>query len=159
MPSLLRSLLTDHLDPGYAAAAQRRRTPDDNGGAPRRGARLADGAWLLVGVAAVSVVFVTAAQHAVSMAPAATQTQHVLSANARSAEVRTKDSVTARDALAGQVEAERRSRLAGDEQGRQLLDKLERAEFSAAAPPDPPPRQTQNPKQNPPTPNNNHQKK
>jgi uncharacterized protein YlxW (UPF0749 family) len=133
VPSLLRSLLTDHLDPGYAAAAQRRRALGDDGGAPRRGARIADGAWLLVGVAAVSVVFATAAHHAVSMAPATTQTQHVLSASARGAESRTKNSATDRDALAAQVEAERRSRLAGDEQGRQLLNQLERAEFSAAA--------------------------
>ena len=87
VPSLLRSLLTDHLDPGYAAAAERRAATGDS--ARRAGPRLADGAWLLVGAAAVSVVFVTAAQHAVSMAPATTQTQHVLSANARTAESRT----------------------------------------------------------------------
>ncbi|CAM5280767.1 hypothetical protein MAUB1S_04662 [Mycolicibacterium aubagnense] len=131
VPSLLRSLLTDHLDPGYAAAAERRKAAGES--ARRRRSRLAEGAWLLVGVAAVSVVFVTAAQHAVSMAPATTQTQHVLSANARTAEGRTRDSTANRDALAGQVEAARRSRLAGDETGRQLLEALEQAEFSAGA--------------------------
>ncbi|MUL65034.1 hypothetical protein BOO86_11215 [Mycobacterium sp. CBMA 234] len=132
VPSLLRSLLTDHLDPGYAAAAERRAAADD--GAPRRPrSRLADGAWLLAGVAAVSAVFGTAAQHAVSMAPAATKTQHVLSANARTAEGRARESTTTRDALAGQVEAARRSRLAGDAKGRQLLAALEAAEFGAAA--------------------------
>lgn len=130
VPSLLRSLLTDHLDPGYAAAAGRRRA--DGEGARRTGSRFIDGAWLLVGVAAVSAVFVTAAQHAVSMAPANDQTQHVLSANARTAEGRTRDSTASRDALAGQVEAARRSRLAGDEKGRELLAALEQAEFSAA---------------------------
>lgn len=129
VPSLLRSLLTDHLDPGYAAAAERRQTSGDS--APRTRSRLAAGAWLLVGVAAVSVVFGTAAQHAVSMAPATTQTQHVLSANARTAEGRTRDSTATRDALAGQVEAARRSRLAGDAQGRELLAALEQAEFGA----------------------------
>lgn len=40
-----------------------------------------------------------------------------------------------RDALATEVEAERRSRLAGDEQGRALLAALEGAEFAAAATP------------------------
>jgi uncharacterized protein YlxW (UPF0749 family) len=129
VPSLLRSLLTDHLDPGYAAAAERRQASGDS--ARRTRSRLADGAWLLVGVAAVSVVFGTAAQHAVSMAPATTQTQHVLSANARTAEGRTRDSTATRDALAGQVEAARRSRLAGDAQGRELLAALEQAEFGA----------------------------
>jgi uncharacterized protein YlxW (UPF0749 family) len=129
VPSLLRSLLTDHLDPGYAAAAERREASGDS--ARRTRSRLADGAWLLVGVAAVSVVFGTAAQHAVSMAPATTQTQHVLSANARTAEGRTRDSTATRDALAGQVEAARRSRLAGDAQGRELLAALEQAEFGA----------------------------
>ena len=29
VPSLLRSLLSDHLDPGYAAAAERRRSGPD----------------------------------------------------------------------------------------------------------------------------------
>lgn len=129
VPSLLRSLLTDHLDPGYAAAAERRQASGDS--ARRTRSRLADGAWLLVGVAAVSVVFGTAAQHAVSMAPATTQTQHVLSANARTAEGRTRDSTATRDALAGQVEAARRSRLAGDAQGRELLAALEQDEFGA----------------------------
>ncbi|GAA2425625.1 DUF881 domain-containing protein [Mycolicibacterium llatzerense] len=129
VPSLLRSLLTDHLDPGYAAAAERRQASGDS--ARRTRSRLADGAWLLVGVAAVSVVFGTAAQHAVSMAPATTQTQHVLSANARTAEGRTRDSTATRDALAGEVEAARRSRLAGDAQGRELLAALEQAEFGA----------------------------
>ncbi|WP_418001692.1 DUF881 domain-containing protein [Mycobacterium sp. PDNC021] len=129
VPSLLRSLLTDHLDPGYAAAAERRQASGDS--ARRTRSLLADGAWLLVGVAAVSVVFGTAAQHAVSMAPATTQTQHVLSANARTAEGRTRDSTATRDALAGQVEAARRSRLAGDAQGRELLAALEQAEFGA----------------------------
>ncbi|WP_409431596.1 DUF881 domain-containing protein [Mycobacterium sp. SMC-16] len=129
VPSLLRSLLTDHLDPGYAAAAERRAAAGD--GARRSRPRFADGAWLLVGVAAVSVVFVTAAQHAVSMAPANDQTQHVLSANARTAEERTRDSTATRDALAGQVEAARRSRLAGDAKGRELLAALEQAEFGA----------------------------
>lgn len=130
VPSLLRSLLTDHLDPGYAAAAERREADGD--GARLRGSRrFIDGAWLLAGVAAVSVVFVAAAQHAVSMAPATTQTQHVLSANARTAEQRTRDSTATRDALAGQVEAARRSRLAGDEKGRELLTALEQAEFGA----------------------------
>ncbi|MFL0238706.1 DUF881 domain-containing protein [Mycobacterium sp. SMC-17] len=130
VPSLLRSLLTDHLDPGYAAAAERRKA-DGDGARRGRSRRLADGAWLLVGVAAVSVVFVTAAQHAVSMAPANDQTQHVLSANARTAEARTRDSTATRDALAGQVEAARRGRLAGDAKGRELLAALEQAEFGA----------------------------
>ncbi|MDH6246582.1 uncharacterized protein YlxW (UPF0749 family) [Mycobacterium sp. OTB74] len=126
VPSLLRSLLTDHLDPGYAAAAARREA-----GAPRR--MIVDRVWLVLGVAAVTAVFGIAAAQAKSGAPATTRTQHVLSASARAAEDRTRDSTAHRDTLADQVEAERRSRLTGDAQGRQLLDALDRAESAASA--------------------------
>jgi uncharacterized protein YlxW (UPF0749 family) len=49
------------------------------------------------------------------------------------AERATNDATARRDALADQVETERRRRLAGDEQGRQLLASLDGAEFAAAA--------------------------
>lgn len=51
----------------------------------------------------------------------------------RNAERATTDATARRDALADQVEAERRRRLAGDQQGRQLLANLDGAEFAAAA--------------------------
>jgi uncharacterized protein YlxW (UPF0749 family) len=51
----------------------------------------------------------------------------------RAADTATRDSTARRDALTGQVESERRSRLAGDQRGRQLLAALDAAESAAAA--------------------------
>jgi uncharacterized protein YlxW (UPF0749 family) len=51
----------------------------------------------------------------------------------RSAEAVTADSTARRNDLSAKVEAERRTRLEGDEQGRQLLGSLDVAESAAAA--------------------------
>ncbi|GAA2566723.1 DUF881 domain-containing protein [Mycolicibacterium diernhoferi] len=131
VPSLLRSLLTDHLDPGYAAAAAKRTDPR----AESLPARLRAGGWALLGGLTIAAVFAAAASQAQSVAPVNRHTQQVLADSVRAGETRT-DAVEAhRDALATEVEAERRSRLAGDEQGRALLAALEGAEFAAAATP------------------------
>ncbi|WP_304109326.1 DUF881 domain-containing protein [Mycolicibacterium bacteremicum] len=127
VPSLLRSLLTDHLDPGYAAAAATRAT------APPGRAR--NWAWTLLAGLTVGAVFAAAASQAQSLAPANRQTQLVLSESARAAEARTDAVEATRDELSARVETERRSRLAGDEQGRALLARLDEAEFAAAVTP------------------------
>ena len=69
------------------------------------------------------------------MAPATRETQHVLVDGVRAAEANTADATVRRNELAGTVEAERRSRLEGDVQGRELLGNLDAAEFAAAATP------------------------
>lgn len=125
VPSLLRSLLSDHLDPGYAEAARRRES--------RPRGRVADRAWQLGGGLAVAAVFAVAAAQAASVAPAAMETQQVLADGVRSAEQATRDVTSRRDALAADVEGERRTRLTGDEEGRRLLAGLDAGEFSAAA--------------------------
>ncbi|MBI3226026.1 MAG: DUF881 domain-containing protein [Mycolicibacterium cosmeticum] len=127
VPSLLRSLLSDHLDPGYAAAARRR----SEGGAPRR----LGWAWQLLAGLSVATVFAMAVAQAQSVAPANRQTQQVLSGSVRAAESRTDALAAGRDALTSRVEGERRSRLAGDERGRALLADLDRDSFAAAATP------------------------
>ncbi|MFI2841628.1 Uncharacterized conserved protein YlxW, UPF0749 family [Mycolicibacterium neoaurum] len=127
VPSLLRSLLTDHLDPGYAAAAAAR-----TGQPPRRGRQWG---WTLLAGLIVAGVFAAAASQAQALAPANRQTQQVLSESARAAETRTGAIEATRDELAAEVESERRSRLAGDEQGRALLAQLDSAEFAAAVTP------------------------
>ncbi|MGW0160933.1 DUF881 domain-containing protein [Mycobacterium sp. NPDC003323] len=127
VPSLLRSLLTDHLDPGYAAAAEARaRDPQ------RRGHGWA---WTVLAGLTVAAVFAAAASQAQSLAPANRQTQQVLADSVRAADTRTAAVETTRDDLAIRVEAERRSRLAGDEQGRALLAELDDAEFAASVTP------------------------
>jgi uncharacterized protein YlxW (UPF0749 family) len=128
VPSLLRSLLSDHLDPGYVAAAERRA----EGKVRSRGA---EWSWQLCGVVVVAAVFATATAAAQSVAPATRQTQHVLSDGVSAAEQTTRDATRRRDALSETVEAERRSRLEGGEGGRKLLADLDTAEFAAAATP------------------------
>lgn len=124
VPSLLRSLLTDHLDPGYAAAARAR--------AEGRTRRLS-WVWHLVAGLSVATVLAAAVSQAQSVAPANRESQQVLSGSVRAAEARTDALTAGRDALSGQVEGERRSRLAGDERGRALLADLDRASFASAA--------------------------
>ncbi|MHA3021371.1 DUF881 domain-containing protein [Mycobacterium sp. BMJ-28] len=126
LPSLLRSLLTDHLDPGYAAAAQRR----------AQGATRSPGwAWQLVAGFAIAAVFAVAVAQAQSVAPVNRQTQQVLAGSVRAAETRSDALTAGRDALSSRLEGERRSRLAGDERGRALLAELDRDAFAAAATP------------------------
>lgn len=127
VPSLLRSLLSEHLDPGYAAAAARR-----SAGTRPRG-RLASAGWEVLAALAVATVFAFAVAQAQATAPGVRETQQVLSGSVRSAEAAANAATARRDALAADVDAERRSRLVGDERGRQLLGGLDSANFSAAA--------------------------
>ncbi|MDT5072716.1 MAG: hypothetical protein QOH82_2036 [Mycobacterium sp.] len=126
VPSLLRSLLSDHLDPGYAAAAEQQKSRE-----PR--SRAANWTWQILAGLLVTAVFAAAAAQAESVAPSTQETRKVLAAGVRNAERATNDDTARRDALAGQVESERRSRLAGDERGRLLLANLDGAEFAAGA--------------------------
>jgi uncharacterized protein YlxW (UPF0749 family) len=127
VPSLLRSLLSDHLDPGYAAAAAAR-----NGETAPRG-RLATASWQVLAAVAIAAVFAFAVGQAQATAPGVRESQLVLSGSVRSAEAATNAATTRRDALSAQLDDERRSRLEGDERGRQLLGGLDVANFSAAA--------------------------
>jgi uncharacterized protein YlxW (UPF0749 family) len=128
VPSLLRSLLSNHLDPGYAAAAARRQEGRMRG-------RVAEWGWRLLAGVAVAAVFAGAAAQARSVAPATHETQQVLVDGVRSAETGADGITVRRDVLAGEVEAERRSRLEGDDLGRQLLANLDAAESVASATP------------------------
>jgi uncharacterized protein YlxW (UPF0749 family) len=126
VPSLLRSLLSEHLDTGYERAAARRKDGRIRG-------RWSERSWQLLAGLAVAAVFATAAAQARSVAPATRETQLVLADGVRSAEAVTADSTARRNDLSAKVEAERRTRLEGDEQGRQLLGSLDVAESAAAA--------------------------
>src|SRR3954463_4812197 len=74
LPGLLRSLLTEHLDPGYAAAAARR----DSSGKSRRPA--AARAWQALAAVLIAVVFAAAVAQARSTAPGVNAAQQVLAA-------------------------------------------------------------------------------
>ncbi|MGE2735104.1 DUF881 domain-containing protein [Mycolicibacterium vaccae] len=125
LPSLLRSLLTDHLDPGYAAAAQN----------PKPVRRATRWAWQLLGIAAVAAVFAVAWSQAQATAPGMRESQRVLAGSVRSAGEQTAQIAQRRAELAAAVDAEQRGRLEGDVVGRQLLSELDEASFAAAATP------------------------
>ncbi|WP_422746700.1 DUF881 domain-containing protein [Mycobacterium sp. WMMD1722] len=126
VPSLLRSLLTDHHDPGYAAAASARRA------GARRG-RAGEWTWQIAAAVAVAAVFSVAAAQAQIAAPAAREAQQVLAGSVRSAEATDDQLAAERSTLAAAVAAQRRSRLEGDELGRRLLAELDVADAEAAA--------------------------
>ena len=128
VPSLLRSLLSDHLDPGYQAAADARKQ-----GEPRK--RWQSWAWQIAGALLVALVFVVAVAQAKSTAPGVRETQHVLSGSVRSAEATVADVSDRRDALAAEVDTEQRQRLEGDARGQQLLSQLDVSNLAAAATP------------------------
>jgi uncharacterized protein YlxW (UPF0749 family) len=128
VPSLLRSLLSDHLDPGYAAAAERRTS------GPAR-ATASTWSWQILAGLLVTAVFAAAAAQAQSVAPATQESRQVLAAAVQKGQRATGDATAHRAALAAQVEAERRGRLEGDARGRTLLADLDVVEFAAATTP------------------------
>ncbi|MGV9799536.1 DUF881 domain-containing protein [Mycobacterium sp. NPDC003449] len=129
VPSLLRSLLSEHLDPGYAAAAAAREA-----GAGRR-PRWREWGWQVVAALAIATVFAAAAAQAQTAAPAAREAQHALAGRIRTVEAAADRASAERDALVDQVDAEQRSRLGMDENGQQLLGDLDTAGIEAAAKP------------------------
>jgi uncharacterized protein YlxW (UPF0749 family) len=126
LPSLLRSLLTDHLDPGYAAASAAKK-------AGRRRKWWQAWAWQLLGATLIAAVFAGAVAQARSTAPGVRETQQALAGSVRAAEVTASDANTRRDTLAARVDTERRQRLEGDARGQQLLAELDEANFAAGA--------------------------
>jgi uncharacterized protein YlxW (UPF0749 family) len=126
LPSLLRSLLTEHLDPGYAAAAaERQRT-----GRSRR--PVADGAWQALAAVLIAVVFAAAMAQARSTAPGVNAAQQVLAASVRSAEGTTDRLTRRRDELAAESDDIQRRQLRDDAAGRDLLSRLDALSLAAA---------------------------
>ncbi|UXA15903.1 DUF881 domain-containing protein [Mycobacterium sp. SMC-4] len=125
VPSLLRSLLSDHLDPGYAAAAA--------AGKPR--GRAAQWGWQVLAAVTVATVFALAWSQAQATAPGERESQRVLVGSVRSAETQSTQIAERRNELAVVVETEQRSRLEGDVAGRLLLGDLDEANLAAAATP------------------------
>lgn len=128
VPSLLRSLLTDHLDPGYAAAAEAK-------AAGRERPRWQQWAWQLAGALLLVVVFAAAVAQARATAPGVREQQQVLAGSVRAEQAEITAAAQHRDALAAEVDDERRRRLEGDARGQQLLSRLDEANFAAAATP------------------------
>jgi len=124
MPSLLRSMLSDHLDPGYAAAATERRV--------RGGPRSNDWIWQALAALLVAVVFAAAIAQARSTAPGVNAAHQILVGSVRNAETRTSQLTARRDTLTAEFDTVARQELAVDETGRALLGRLDALDISAA---------------------------
>lgn len=129
VPSLLRSLLSEHLDPGYAAAANAR--AESGRPASRTGRWL----WQALAAMLIATVFAVAAAQARSTAPGVSEAQHVLAGSVRSAESTTDDLAARRDTLAAEVDDVQRRQLADDAEGQQLLTSLDELNLAAATTP------------------------
>lgn len=131
VPSLLRSLLSEHLDPGYAAAAaERERRAGDE---PADTARTASWLWEALAALLVATVFAVAVAQARSVAPGMRDAQQVLAANVRSAEAVTGRLADRRDTYANRVDELRRHRLADDAEGQRVLAGLDALSLEAAS--------------------------
>ena len=126
VPSLLRSLLSEHLDPGYAAAAAKRAA----GNPPR--ARRAAWAWQAAAALLIALVFAAAVAQARSTAPGVKETQQVLVSSVRSSQAGANALAAQRGGLTAEVDNLRRSRLEGDAEGQRLLQQLDRLGFAGA---------------------------
>lgn len=123
-PSLLRTLLSEHLDPGYAAATAAR-APGDR---PCR-----QWIWQTAAALLVAAVFAAAAAQARTLAPGVTEAQRVLAGSVKSAERSTDDLARDRDTLSAEVDDLARTRLRDDSEGRRLLSGLDGLSLAAAS--------------------------
>src|ERR1700743_783811 len=99
VPSLLRALLSEHLDPGYAAAAARREAHDEP---PPRRPRAMGWVWQALAALLVASVFAAAVAQARLVAPGVSAAQRVLAAGVRSEEATTGELTKHRNALSAQ---------------------------------------------------------
>ncbi|RDI17996.1 uncharacterized protein YlxW (UPF0749 family) [Rhodococcus sp. AG1013] len=129
VPSLLKSLMNDHLDPGYAGAVEDREQGHS------RPTRIAAGAWISLGAVLVGLVFGISYAQATSSASDVDQTRTEMLTKVRDAEDRGRGLATGRDELTVRVDDLRASVLAGDAEGAQVLDQLRTLESAAAAEP------------------------
>lgn len=127
MPSLLRSLLSDHLDPGYSAAAAARA----KAGRVRRPAT--ERLWQSIAALLIAAVFALAVAQARSTAPGVSAAQQGLAASVRTAQQRTAELAQRRDELAEQADTVARNELVADAAGRGLLAELDDISLSAAS--------------------------
>jgi uncharacterized protein YlxW (UPF0749 family) len=132
VPSLLRALLSEHLDPGYAAAAAKRGDPD----APQSGRQRALG-WLWQALAAllIATVFAAAVAQARSVAPGVRTAQQLLVQSVRSSESTAAKLGQQRSTLSRRVDEVQRLALTDNAEGQRLLSRLDALSLPAASKP------------------------
>jgi uncharacterized protein YlxW (UPF0749 family) len=130
VPSLLRALLSEHLDPGYAAAAQRRalRTAPESGGA-----RVFGWLWQALAAMLVATVFAAAVAQARSVEPGVHTAQQLLVRSVRSTEGAATALALRRSTLSSRVDDIQRLALADDAEGQRLLTRLDGLSLAAAS--------------------------
>ncbi|UMB71909.1 DUF881 domain-containing protein [Mycobacterium paraterrae] len=131
VPSLLRALLSEHLDPGYAAAAAKR----DSGEKPADRARAQNWLWQALAALLVAAVFAAAVAQARLVAPGVSAAQRVLASGVRSEEATTGRLTKERNTLAAQRDEVQSRALAEDAAGQRLLASLDRLSLAAASTP------------------------
>ncbi|KZS61847.1 hypothetical protein A4G26_10905 [Mycobacterium kansasii] len=132
VPSLLRALLSEHLDPGYAAAAAKR----DASAAPKdRRARAFGWMWQALAATLVAAVFAAAVAQARSVAPGVRAAQQLLVANVRSTQAAAARLAQQRSVLSAKVDDVQRLALADDAEGQRLLTRLDALSLAAASTP------------------------
>jgi uncharacterized protein YlxW (UPF0749 family) len=123
-------LLSEHLDPGYAAAAEKR----SRAATPQKG-RAHNFGWLWQALAAmlVATVFAAAVAQARSVAPGVRSAQQLLVRSVRSTEDAAAKLGQRRTALATRVDDVQRLALADDAEGQRLLTRLDALSLAAAS--------------------------
>jgi uncharacterized protein YlxW (UPF0749 family) len=130
VPSLLRALLSEHLDPGYAAAAERRR----RAAAPQGGrARVFGWLWQALAAMLVATVFAAAVAQARSVEPGVRSAQQLLVRSVRSTEDAAAKLAQRRSTLSTRVDDVQRLALADDAEGQRLLTRLDALSLAAAS--------------------------
>lgn len=124
-PSLLKSLLFDHLDPGYAAA-NRARVPGSSKPFRRR-------AWIALGGVVIGGLFGVAAAQASRQAPDRAHERSQLADEVRRTQTGNEDLARTRARLSADEESSRERILARDSAGTKVLGALHVAEGRAAA--------------------------
>ena len=128
VPSLLRALLSEHLDPGYAAAAAERSTTP-----PRMRARAFGWFWQALAATLVATVFAAAVAQARSVAPGVRAEQQLLATSVRSTEAAAAKLAQQRSVLTRQLDDVQRRALASDAEGQRLLTRLDALSLAAAS--------------------------
>jgi uncharacterized protein YlxW (UPF0749 family) len=130
VPSLLRALLSEHLDPGYAAAAAKRGI---DGGAHSGRRRVFGWLWQAAAALLIATVFAAAVAQARSVAPGVRSAQQLLLSNVRSTEGSAAKLNQRRSELATRVDDVQRHALTEDAEGQRLLKRLDALSLAAAS--------------------------
>jgi len=129
VPSLLRALLSEHLDPGYAAAANGRRSAIPLGWRDR----VFRWFWQALAALLIATVFAAAVAQARSVAPGVRSAQQLLVRSVRATEAAAAQSAQRRTTLSKRVDEVQRRALADDAEGQRLLTRLDALSLGAAS--------------------------